>query len=328
MFRTFDSNAPRLRTFDQRMRDSAGAFLEGELERLDQQLHEPIYNVTWGRDIDTRTDVALSDESSSFINATFAASGGVNPTGVSWIGKTSTAITGIQTDVAKTITPLNLWGMELGYTIPELESSIKVNRPIDATKHDGIRIKYQMDVDMIAYKGDATVNSFGLINSPQITATNVGTGVAGNTWALKTPSEILTDVNKILANAWAATGFTFVPTKLLLPPVQFAFINAQIVSTAGNRSTLNYLKENSLTNAQNGRPLEIVPVKWLTGAGSGGTDRMVAYTQDQSRVRIPLTPMQNTPVEYRNIHLLTYYYCRIGAVEFTNTELVAYMDGL
>jgi len=39
-------------TYDKYTIDSTGAFLIGELERLDQTLHEPLYNVTWGRDID------------------------------------------------------------------------------------------------------------------------------------------------------------------------------------------------------------------------------------------------------------------------------------
>src|SRR5580765_6904879 len=52
-------------TFDQLTVDSTGAFLIGELERLDPTLHEPLATVTWGRDIDLREDVTLADEVSS-----------------------------------------------------------------------------------------------------------------------------------------------------------------------------------------------------------------------------------------------------------------------
>jgi hypothetical protein len=44
-------------TYDRMTIDSTGAFLVGELERLDQKLHEPLVAVTWGRDIDLREDV-------------------------------------------------------------------------------------------------------------------------------------------------------------------------------------------------------------------------------------------------------------------------------
>ena len=42
-------------TYDQATIDSAGAFLIGELERLDPMIHEPLVSVTWMRDIDLRT---------------------------------------------------------------------------------------------------------------------------------------------------------------------------------------------------------------------------------------------------------------------------------
>src|ERR1700757_3018508 len=46
----------RFRTHDGRTVDSTGAFLVGELERLDQTLHEPLASGSWGRDIDLRGD--------------------------------------------------------------------------------------------------------------------------------------------------------------------------------------------------------------------------------------------------------------------------------
>jgi hypothetical protein len=42
--------------------DSAGSFLIGELERLDQTLHDPLVAATWGRDVDLREDVTIADE--------------------------------------------------------------------------------------------------------------------------------------------------------------------------------------------------------------------------------------------------------------------------
>ena len=44
----------RYKTHDGRTVDSTGAFLVGELERLDLTMHEPLANVTWSLDIDNR----------------------------------------------------------------------------------------------------------------------------------------------------------------------------------------------------------------------------------------------------------------------------------
>ncbi|WP_246231029.1 hypothetical protein [Rhizobium oryzihabitans] len=89
-------------TFDRATIDSAGAFLVGELERLDQTLNQPLVNYTWSRDIDLREDVQIGDELASFTNSSFAAPGGITPTGKNWISKSANAISTIQIDIGKT----------------------------------------------------------------------------------------------------------------------------------------------------------------------------------------------------------------------------------
>ncbi|HAK35610.1 MAG TPA: hypothetical protein DCM44_13945, partial [Pantoea sp.] len=85
-------------TFDQATLDGTGAFLVGELERLDQELNMPLVGYTWSRDIQLREDVSIADDISSFTNSTFAAAGTPNPNGKNWIGKDSTAIAGPNVD--------------------------------------------------------------------------------------------------------------------------------------------------------------------------------------------------------------------------------------
>lgn len=323
-------------TFDRRTVDSTGAFLNGELERLDQTLHEPLVSVTWGRDIDLREDVTIADEASSFTNSTFASAGGVVPNGKAWIGKNSDAITGVALDIGKTAQPLTLWGMEIKYTIPELESAMKLGRPVDQQKYAGMQLKYQMDVDEQVYVGDTPMAQYGLVNSPLVTSGNVANGAQGTTeWSTKTPDEILADVNSLLSSTWAASGWAVMPSRLLLPPLQFGYIVSQKVSEAGNVSVLEFLRANSLSNATNGRPLDIQPLKWLVGRGAGGTpgvvgtvDRMVAYTKEKERVRFPMTMLSRTPIEYRSIYQITTYFGRLGVVEFVYPETLQYGDGI
>lgn len=324
-------------TFDRFTIDGTGAFLIGELERLDQRLHDPLVAVSWHRDINLREDVGIADEQSSFTNSSFASAGGITPGGKAWISKDANAISGVALDIGKTIHPLYLWGMEIKYTIPELESAMKLGRPVDAQKLEGLRLKHQMDIDQQVYTGDATFNQPGLANFATSngfsggvgTQQNVVNGASGSPlWSSKTPQEILNDVNTLLNAVWAASGWAVMPSKLLLPPTSFSYLVSTIVSQAGNTSILEFLKENSLCNAANGRPLDIQPVKWLTGLGASGVNRMVAYTQDIDRVRFPMVPLQRTPLEYRSIYQLCTYFGRLGVVEFVYPETVGYADGL
>lgn len=320
-FMTFD-------TASQFTIDSTGAFLIGELERLDQTLHEPLVAVTWGRDIDLREDVTMGDEYSSYTLSSYASPGGITPTGKNWIGKNSNAITGVQIDIGKIVNPLIPWGTELKWTLLELESASRLGRPLDSQYYDAMKLKYQMDIDEMVYTGDITFGKTGMFNSGLVTPANVAAGAGGVTWALKTPDEKLKDVNEILTAAWASSGYSVVPRELRLPPAMFSNIASEKVSTAGNVSTLEFLRANSISNAANGQPLNIQPVKWLTGLGVGATNRMVAYTKDKDYVRFPMVPLAHTPVEYRSIWQLTTYYGKLGVVELVRPEVVAYRDGI
>lgn len=339
-------------TYDQRTVDSTGAFLINELERLDMTLHEPLTSVTWGRDIDLREDVTVGDEASSFTNSAFAAAGGLGgPNGLfggkAWISKDANQITGIALDIGKTTTPLTLWGMEVKYTLPELETALKLGRPIDAQKYEGLQLKWNMDVDEQVYVGDSTLGLKGLVNNDAVVGsvtnvaqvgvqngTTVGTAAAGQ-FVNKTADQILADVNELLATTWAQAAWAVIPNELRLPPLQYGYLVANKVSSAGNMSILEYIKQNNLAK-QNGQELNIQPLKWLIGAGAGGTigvsgtvhDRMVAYIKDRKRVRFPLTMLQRTPLEYRSLFQITTYYCRLGGVEFPYPETISYRDGI
>lgn len=310
-------------TFDQATVDSTGAFLVHELERLDQTLNLPLTSQTWSRDIELREDVSIADEVSSFTNTTFAAAGTPNANGKNWINQLATAIAGLNVDIAKTGFPLELWGMELGWTVVELAAAAQVGRPIDTQKYDGMQLKWNMDTDEQVYIGDAVKGAKGLLNLSQVTPTN-----AAKTFATSTPDEIRAAINQVLSNAWIRSAYSKVPEDLLIPPEQYSFLASTIVSSAGNQSLLTYLETNTIAFHQNGKPLNIRPVKWAIGRGVAGKDRMVAYTNDKKFVRFPMVPLQSVPIQYRGIYQLVTYYGKLGAVEPVYPETLNYMDGI
>lgn len=313
-------------TFDQATVDSAGAFLVGELERLDQTLHMPLVSYTWSRDIDLRTDVSMGDETSSYTNSSFGAANGVSGSGKAWIGKEADAITGISLDIGKTANPLPLWGMQLGWTLPELASAQQLGRPVDVQKYEGMQLKYNMDVDEQVYIGDTAMGMTGLCNAALVT--NVANATYGGWASGATVYEILQDVNELLTSVWAASGYAACPTELRLPPAQYAYLVGNIVSQAGNISILQYLVANNISTANNGTPLNIQPLKWLPTAGVSSATRMMAYTKRQQYVRFPLVPLQRTPMEYRSLRQITTYYGRLGQVETVYPETIGYRDGI
>jgi|SRR5579859_1166788 len=322
--------------------DSTGAFLVGELERLDLTLHEPLAAVSWGRDIDLREDVTIADEVSSFTLSTYGSPGGLGTgnaigNGKAWIGKATDQIAGVAVDIGKTPNPLRPWALEIKYDILELESAAKLGRPIDQQKYDALVLKHQMDIDEQVYIGDTAMGDTGLINKANAgVTTNFAAGAAGQTqWTQKSPDEILADVNNALTTVWQNSAWAVIPSRLLVPPAQFGYISTAKVSQAGNISILKYIMENNLLTTSGKGKLDIFPLKWLIGAGVGGTlgttgtvDRCVVYTKEKNRVRYPMTLLQRTPIQYDSIYHKSTYFCRLGVVELVYPETIGYFDGL
>lgn len=318
-------------TFDQATIDSSGAFLVGELERLDQRLHMPLAAVTWGRDIDLRTDVSMADEDSSFTNSMFASAQGVAGSNKAWAGKDSSAIVGVGLDIGKQIFPLNIWAVQLSWTLPELQSAQKLGRPVDQQKYEGMQLKYQMDTDEMVYVGDSALSLYGMFNTPLMT--NTGNAVNGS-WASASPAQILADVNSLLTSVYKGAAYAMIPDELRVSPTEYSILVSTLISTAGNISVLEFLKANSLCNGANGKPLNIQPCKWLLGTNNGNTlgvaatNSMYAYVKDPMRIRFPLVPLQRTPMEYRDIRQLVTYFGRLGCVEPVYPELLGLRSNL
>lgn len=315
-------------------KDSALAYFVNQLENLDKRLYEPLVSVTWGRDIKLRSGISMSQESTSFIQSAFAGPGSLSANltyggNMPWISPETTALVGVDVNGQKILTPLRPLGRELSYTSIELERSQNTQQPIDLQKMNALNMLYQMNTDQMVYVGSSDVGATGLCNNSSVTAGTVATGASGSTlWTNKTPLEILADINTELTNVWTASAFAVCPGKLLLPPTNYTYITSQLISSAGNMSILKFVQENSISLGINGKPLEIVPVKWLTGLGANGTNRMVVYTNEEERVRFPMVPIRRETAYYQGIRFACPYIWAFGQVEFPYTETVGYADGI
>ncbi len=310
--------------------DSTLAYYVNQLDNLDKKLYEPLYSVTWGRDIKLRTGITMANESTSFVRSNIGAIGTQSASGKPWISPNTTTLPGVSINGERVTLPLRLLGQEVSYTSVELERSQLIGQPIDAQKFNALNVLYQMNTDEMVYIGDSAVGAEGLLNSTLVTAASVTADGSGSStlWSTKTPDQILRDVNDMITAAWQASGFSVCPDKLLLPPAQYAYIASQKISTAGNVSILTFLEDNSISLRVNGRKLEIQPVKWLTGRGTAGADRMVCYTNDEDRVRFPMVPIRRETPYYLGIKFNAPYIWAFGEVEFVYPETVIYRDGI
>ncbi len=311
-------------SLDAQQQDSLGSFYINQLERLDYKLHTPLVSITWSRDIDVRGDISISTTSTSFTNSTFAA-GGTIPAGKAWAGAGSTAVPNIQLDIAKTTNPVNVWAMELPYSVIELARAKDIGQPIETQKFDGLNLKWQMDTDEMVYMGDAGLKLSGLLNDASVPI-EAQAGTTG-TWATKDPMAIFNDMNQIVAATWEASGLAIAPNRILMPANCYSIINKPLTDL-GNISIKKYFLENNIASDVNGRNIEIYYTKWNAKAGASGNGRMCAYYKDPDIIRFPYVPLANTNYQFKGLDVMVYYYGALGVVEKVYPSTIRYMDGI
>lgn len=318
-----------IRTMDAAGITTGMAFLEGELEKRDPKIREPLTSVTWPRDIVAETGGGWVDFTST-MNVDYATSG---PNDASIVGGATDVIPMVQANVNKDI--YKVFTFAQGMKIPFVDSQKfqTIGRSIDSILDRGIRLNYNKTIDQLVYRGFTSVGITGLVNDAAITASAAPDGAAGtSTWETKTVDEILWDINKLLTEAWAAAEYdeSAIPNHLLLPPNKYAYLVSTRIGTSGDESILSYIKKNNMAVNQ-GKDLVIAPCRWCSAAGTNSADRMVAYVNDKNflyfDLPVALTRAMTQPVALQFAYI-TIYAAQMGQVKFLYTQPARYMDGI
>lgn len=305
-----------------------GAFLQSELEKLDPKVREPLTSVTWMRDIPVKSGGGWVDFTSVF-NVDYAISG---PNMYGLMGGQTNQIPIIQTNIGKDIYRVFNWGNVLKVSFIDMQKMQQAGRSLEDLLDKGVKLNWNKTLDLVTYTGPFT-GFTGLLNDSSVTATAVATGVGGLPWSVKTPDEIIADINTAMVATWAASEYdvTGMGNHILIPPAQFAYIVSQKVSLAGNVSILTYLLENNIGKSQ-GVDLKIFPSRWCISAGTSSTDRMVCYVNDDNRVyldvTVPINRVMTMPTVAEGGAYLTLYLGQIGVVKFLYYQPVVYYDGI
>lgn len=317
-----------------RVLDAAGistgmAFLEGELEKRDPKIREPLTSVTWPRDIVAESGGGWVDFTST-MNVDYATSGGNDN---SLVGGATDVISLVQANINKDVYKVFTWAQGMKIPFVDSQKFQTIGRSIDSILDRGVRLNYNKSVDQLVYRGFTSVGFTGLVNDVNIVRSTAPNGAAGSPlWQNKTVDEILWDVNKTLTEAWAASEYdeSAIPNHLLLPPDKYAYIVSTRIGTSGNENILDYLLRNNLATNRGGN-LYIAPCRWCSGAGTGKTDRMVAYVNDRDKVYfdlpVPLTRAMTQPVALQFAYI-TIYAAQMGQVKWLYYQPARYMDGI
>lgn len=318
-------------TMDAAATNGGMVFLVGELEKRDEKLHEPLTSVTWARDIPIHTGGGLVDNVTYF-DVSYASTGGSND-GI--ISNQTNDLPMMQADIGKDGARTFIWGHVLKVPLIDQEKLQKLGRSLDDILDKGIHLVHDKTVDKSVYTGFSQHGSYGLINNPQVTTKTAAPHTSGGSdteWEGKTPDEILADVNDVLLRTWAASEYDVsgMANHILIPPAQYAMLVERKVGVTGDKSILTYLLENNIGKNQK-VDVCIEPSRWCVGAGTSGKDRMVAYCNDEDRVRFDMTsPIHRLMTQASAEHLayLTPYIAQWSEVYWIYLSHAIYVDGI
>ena len=318
-----------IRTMDAAGITTGMAFLEGELEKRDPKIREPLTSVTWQRDIVADSGGGWVDFTST-LDVDYATSG---PNEGSLVGGQTDVLPMVQANINKDIYKVFTWAQAMKIPFVDSQKMQTIGRSIDSILDKGIRLNYNKSIDQLVYRGFSFVGITGLVNNPDVISSVAPNGAAGSPlWVNKTVDEILWDINKAITEAWAASEYDdgAMANHILLPPTKYAYLVSTRIGTSGDSNILDYILKNNIAK-QNGKSLMIFPSRWCAGAGTASGDRMVVYVNDKDFVYfdlpVPLTRAMTQPVALQFAYI-TIYAAQMGQVKTLYTQPMRYVDGI
>lgn len=319
-------------TLDHAAVSSGLAFLQSELEKLDPLLREPLTNTTYPRDIEIESGGGWIEATSAF-NVEYSVTGGQGDA----VGGIQNGIRRIQADLSKDLYKVLPYEVSMSIKIQDQLRGAVTGRSIEQIYDDGIRLDYDKYMDINTYLGQTAYGTTGLLNDENITAVSVAQNASKNStkWRDKTPTEILNDIDDAIVDGWAAAQYdnSAIPNHILIDPENFAYINRTMVSVNGYPtpiSILKYLLDNNIAKAK-GVELVIAECRFCIGAGSGSTNRLVAYVNNRRFVGMDVPQPLGRVMTQPNIATASYdslYMANVGQVKIHYYEPFLYRDGI
>lgn len=309
---------------------STGAFLVGELEKQDPRLIEPLTSYFYPRDIDAMPGGGWV-ESVSNVFVDYATTGNQED---AIAGKETTNFPIAQANISKDIFTTSKFAQVLRLPLFDDLAMQQVGRSLSQILDTSIRLNYNKIMDRNVYNGLTKAGTYGLLNSPLITANYAANNQAGTSrlWVNKTPNEIMYDLNSLITLTWQNSGndLAGMANHILVDPYNYAYLCNNLVSIAGNTSILKYLLENNIAVNQ-GRTIGIYPSVWCLAAGTGATQRIAAYVKDPLRINwdltVPLTRIMTAP-NVQSASYETLFAAQFSQVKFLSYTTASYLDGI
>lgn len=209
-------------------------------------------------------------------------------------------------------------GDSYGYNLQEIRAASMAGKPLEQKKANAALYAQRLTWNSVAFYGDEENGLPGWLTNPNIPSASApadGTGSA-TTFASKTPTQILRDLNDLVNGIFELTKGAEQPDTLVLPIEQYTLISTTVFGTASDTTILEMFLKN--------QPF-ITEVTWADElsasslAAAGVTDFTgniaIAYARDPDKMTFEMPQgFEQLPVERRGLEFLVPCHSRIAGV--------------
>ncbi|RLB93613.1 MAG: hypothetical protein DRH26_03495 [Deltaproteobacteria bacterium] len=296
------------------------SFLLSQLTHIESKMYEKKYKaITYAQIIPVSNEAGEWAESVTYFFMDGAAV-------AKFVGTKSLNVPIAEIGTEKVTVPVELGATGYEYSDEELRQAIQLQRPLPQLKSNTARRAYEEMAQRVAMVGDTTHNLPGFINNTNVTSATVVDPGSGTEWVNKTTAQILFDINDFMGDIFVDTLQVEKPNTLVLPTAQWNYIAGTPRSDQSDTTILQWLVANSPYLSSES---DIIPITELASAGSGSSDRMMAYDKDMDKVvfHIPM-PLKFTEPQRKGRGFEVPGEFKLSGVEFRYPGSARYADGI
>jgi hypothetical protein len=173
-------------------------------------------------------------------------------------------------------------GASYGFSIQEIRNAAKAGVALSTELATAAKEAIIEQENQIAFFGDNEHRLYGMFNNPNIPRSLAPAGVGGIDWTLKTPNEIIADMNQVVNGVSENSLGIHMANVLLLPLSKYNAIASTPRSATSDTTILAWFLQN------NPYIQRVIWLNELETASSSGDAMAVAYKLDPSVLQLDI----------------------------------------
>lgn len=203
------------------------------------------------------------------------------------------------------------------WSLQEIRAAAKANRPLERWKADAARNGMLRRENRIAFFGDTDFGLTGLFTDANIPRDSA------SAFSGLTADQQVRELHDLANATPAATQDIERPNTMLVPPEQYDLIATTMIGTNQERSVLQQFLATSPHITQ------VLRVRELAGAGTGGVDTIVTFDRDIEKVRMNVAlDIEQFPPERRGMAVKVEYHARVGGLTVHKPRSIRILEGV